>query len=116
MLIEKKSSADVQREGAHGGSGGRRMYLDKGEIPNIDWQALTYGYLPAGSTFDWHNHEGIEEIMFVLKGAGVVSDREGDYDYSEMDLYHFPAGVEHRIHNPTDEEHEFIFIRINSRS
>ena len=116
MLSEKKSSDDVQREGAHGGSGGRRMYLDKGEIPNIDWQALTYGYLPAGSTFDWHNHEGIEEIMFVLKGAGVVSDREGDYDYSEMDLYHFPAGVEHRIHNPTDEEHEFIFIRINSRS
>ena len=115
MLIRARKFADVPREGAHDGSGGRRMYVDRGEIPNADWQAMTYGYLPAGSTFDWHNHEGIEEIMLVLRGSGVVSDREGDYTYSDGDLYHFPAGVEHRIHNPTSEEHEFIFVRVNTR-
>ena len=115
MKIRKKSLSDVPREGAHGGSGGRRLYVDRGEIANIDWQAMTYGYLPGNGTFEWHNHEGIEEVLLVLKGNGTVSDRDGDYDYSEGDLFIFPADVEHQIHNPTDEEHEYIFVRVSKR-
>lgn len=116
MIIRKRALEDVPREGAHDGAGGRRMYVDKGDLANIDWQAMTYGYLPGGSTFDWHHHDDIEEVMLVLKGSGTVSDRDGDYDYSPGDLFHFPANQEHRIHNPTDVEHEYIFVRVAVRT
>jgi quercetin dioxygenase-like cupin family protein len=68
--------------------------------------------LPGGSKFTWHNHDGIEEIMLVLKGKGIVRDRDGEYEYSEGDLFIYPQNVEHEIENPTNEEHEYIFVRM----
>jgi quercetin dioxygenase-like cupin family protein len=115
MIIKKKALQDVPREGAHGGSGGRRMYVDHGEIANTDWQAMTYGYLPGGNAFDWHHHDDIEEIMLVLKGEGEVSDRDGTYPYSAGDLFIFPANQEHMIHNTSSDEHEYIFVRVSLR-
>lgn len=115
MIIRKRAFADVPREGAHDGAGGRRFYVRPEDIASSDWQAMTYGYLPAGSTFDWHNHEKIEEIMLVIKGTGVVSDRDGDYEYEAGDLFVFPADQDHKIHNPSSEEHEYVFVRINAR-
>lgn len=116
MLIKKKPVASVPREGAHGGSGGRRLYVDQGEIDNIDWRAMTYGYLPGGATFDWHTHEGIDEILLVLKGTGVVADRQGQYEYGPGDLFIFPADTEHMITNPTEDEHEYVFVRVATRA
>jgi quercetin dioxygenase-like cupin family protein len=113
MKLIKRSAAEVPREDAHGGSGGRRLYLDKGQLSNTGVEAMTHGYLPAGNTFDWHDHKYVEEVMLVLKGSGQVSDREGDYEYAPGDLFIFPANIEHKIHNPSDEEHEMIFIRVH---
>lgn len=115
MIIRKKALQDVAREGAHDGSGGRRVYVDQGDINNIDWQAMTWGYLPGGNSFDWHHHDDIDEVMLVLKGSGFVSDREGQYPYEVGDLFIFPANQEHMIQNPTDTEHEYIFVRVAVR-
>ena len=68
--------------------------------------------MPAGSSFDWHSHDEIDEIMIVLSGKGTVSDRDGDYSYSEGDVYIFPANIEHKIHNHSDTENQMIFVRI----
>lgn len=111
MLIIKKSNKDVKREDAHGGSGGRKLYVSNSEMQNKDFQAMTYGFLPGGSKFDWHHHDGIEEIMLVLKGSGEVQDRDGKYTYSPGDLFIFPANIEHEISNTEDYEHEYIFVR-----
>ncbi|MDD3371437.1 MAG: cupin domain-containing protein [Alphaproteobacteria bacterium] len=112
MLVRKKESASVLREDAHGGSGGRRLYATERDMACSAFSAMTYGFLPAGAAFDWHKHEGIEEIMLVLKGRGTVEDREGKYGYAEGDLFIYPAGVEHRIENTGDVEDEFVFIRV----
>jgi quercetin dioxygenase-like cupin family protein len=112
MLIKKKSSADVTREDAHGGAGGRRLYVTKEDMENKDFSAMTYGFLPAGGIFDWHQHDGIEEIMLVLNGKGYVEDREGKYEYSTGDLFIFPKNTEHRTENKDACENEFIFIRL----
>jgi len=112
MKVSKKALAEVPKEVAHGGSGARRLYLKKGQLKNLSVDAMTHGYLPAGKTFDWHQHENIEEVMLVLKGDGVVSDKEGDYTYSAGDLFIFPPNTDHKIHNPTKTEHEMIFFRI----
>jgi mannose-6-phosphate isomerase-like protein (cupin superfamily) len=111
MKIIKKPSETVKREEAHGGSGARRLYVSNNELENTNFQALTHGFLPAKSKFAWHLHEGIEEIMLVLKGEGIVRDHDGEYPYKIGDLFIYPQNVEHEIENTGNEEHEYIFIR-----
>lgn len=65
-----------------------------------------------GKTFDWHDHTDIEEIMVVVKGKGEVHDADGVYSYEPGDVFVFPANTKHKIHNPTDHEHEMIFVRV----
>lgn len=114
MKVIKKTIASVPREDAHGGAGGRRLYAARGELRNEAFEALTYGFLPAKASFDWHHHVDTDEMMLVLKGRGVVRDRDGEYEYAEGDFFIFPANVEHAIHNPTDDEHEYIFVRLHT--
>lgn len=114
MKINKKGANSVKKEEAHGGEGSRRLYLDAGELTNKSFQALTKGYLSAGGKFSWHSHEGIEEVMLVLKGEGVVRDRDGEYEYGDGDLFTFPSNIEHEIENTSDYENEYVFMRIKN--
>jgi len=110
MQIIKKSNDTFKREDAHGGSGGRKLYIAEDEIKNF--HGMTYGYLPSGAKFDWHSHNNINEVMIVLKGSGIVKDSDGEYQYNVGDVFIFPKNVEHEIENQTHEEHEYIFVRI----
>ncbi len=73
---------------------------------------MTHGYLPAGSKFEWHNYEGMSEVMYALKGQGSVRYEDGVYEYSAGDVFVFPAGVFHEIVNPSSEEHGYFFVRV----
>ena len=112
MKIIVAHAADTPIESAHGGTGSRRLYIDDKQSPSGNIQGMTHGWLPAGEVFDWHTHEDIEEVMFVMKGSGIVADREGEYAYSPGTVVVFPANVEHTVINNTQEEHEFMFVRI----
>jgi quercetin dioxygenase-like cupin family protein len=110
MKVVKKEGSLFKREDAHGGSGGRKLLLSDREVQNV--QGMTYGYLPGGAMFAWHSHEGMNEVMYILKGKGTVRDDDGTYDYCAGDLFVFPAGVKHEITNASTEECEYIFVRI----
>ena len=110
MQIIKKANETFIREDAHGGSGGRKLYIAEDEVKNF--HGMTYGYLPAGAKFAWHSHEGINEVMVVLKGNGIVKDKDGEYEYKPGDVFIYPKNVEHEIENTGAEEHEYIFVRI----
>lgn len=110
MKVIKKDFNSVERTGAHGGSGGRRLFVAEDEVKNF--QGMTYGYLPVGNMFAWHNHEGMNEVMFVLKGTGILRDEDGEYDYAPGDFFIFPDGVMHEIINNGNEENEMIFVRV----
>ncbi len=110
MKVIKKSNETFVREDAHGGSGGRKLLLDDNEMRNV--QGMTYGFLPAGSKFEWHNHDNLSEVMYVLKGQGTVRDEDGVYTYEVGDVYVFPDGIYHEIENTSTEEHEYIFVRV----
>jgi len=110
MQIKKKSYETFVREDAHGGSGGRKLLLDDKEISNI--QGMTHGFLPAGAKFAWHSHEGMNEAMYVLKGQGIVRDKVGSYPYAVGDVFVFPKNMTHEIENTSNEEHEYIFVRV----
>lgn len=113
MQIIHKRSPSVVREAAHGGTGSRRLYASAGELNNGAFEAMAYGFLPAGSSFDWHSHVDTDEMMLVLKGEGIVCDRDGEYGYAPGDFFIFPANVEHAIRNTSDEEHEYVFVRLH---
>lgn len=110
MKVTKKSNETFIREDAHGGSGGRKLLLDNNEMKNV--QGMTYGFLPAGAKFAWHCHEGMNEVMYVLKGQGTVRDDDDTYSYNVGDVFIFPDGVFHEIENKSSEEHEYIFVRV----
>lgn len=114
MKIIKRQASDIPKESAHGGSGARKVYADASHATSRYFEAITHGYLPGGATFDWHDHPGVEETMIVMKGSGVVSDEDGTYDYNPGDVFIFPPDTQHTIHNPTNDEHEMIFVRVKA--
>ncbi len=111
MKVMKKSDNEVVKEEAHGGSGSRKLYISDRELGNV--QGMTYGWLPIGNKYSWHNHENIDEIMYVLKGTGTVKDEDGEYPYKVGDVFMYPANVYHEICNNGNVESEYIFIRIH---
>lgn len=112
MKIKKRSHNDIKLEDAHGGSGSRKVYASDEHVKGGHFEMMTRGYLPAGKTFDWHDHKNTEEIMMVITGMGEVHDEDGVYAYQPGDVFVFPSDVQHKIHNPTDQVHEMIFVRI----
>lgn len=112
MKIIKRPATEIHKESAHGGSGSRKVYASPAHMASPHFEAMTHGWIPAGQAYDWHDHPDVEEIMVVVHGSGIVSDDDGDYPYAPGDVFVFPADTQHRIHNPTDEEHEMIFVRV----
>lgn len=113
MKIIKKMSDSIKKEEAHGGSGSRKIYIQDNEFGKI--QGMTYGWLPLGNKYSWHNHENVDEIMYVIKGSGMVRDEDGEYEYHPGDVFMYPANVFHEIYNTGSIESEYIFVRIYNK-
>lgn len=112
MKIIKRPANSIHKETAHGGSGSRKVYASTEQLDSPHFDAMTHGWIPAGNMYDWHEHTDIEEIMVVIHGNGEVHDEDGVYDYAPGDVFVFPANTQHKIYNPTNEEHEMIFVRV----
>lgn len=112
MKIIKLNNEEIKTESAHDGSGSRKVLAMSEFMDSDNLEAMTHGWLPAGSVFDWHSHEGLDEIMYVLVGSGKVSDGEGTYDYEQGDVFIFPADEDHKIENTSGIESEMIFVRV----
>lgn len=112
MKITKRSRGSIVKEDAHGGSGQRTVYAAPEHVKSAHFEAMTHGFMPPGGMYDWHDHKDVEEIMVAVKGSGFVHDDDGKYPYEPGDVFVFPAGVGHKISNPTVTENEFIFVRV----
>ena len=114
MKVVKRAGKDIPKEEAHGGSGRRKVYASPEHLQSTAFEMMTHGFMPAGGMYDWHDHPGVEEIMVAVKGTGFVHDEDGEYPYEPGDVFVFPAGVRHKISNPTTHENEFIFVRVKT--
>jgi mannose-6-phosphate isomerase-like protein (cupin superfamily) len=112
MKLIKRAGRDIQKEAAHGGSGARKVLATAEFLKTINLDAMTHGFLPAGNSFDWHDHVDTEEVMYILKGDGQVFDENDEYAYTQGDVFIFPANTKHKITNNSEQEHEMIFVRI----
>lgn len=114
MKIIKRTSTEIQKEEAHGGSGSRKVYVSSDHLVNTHLDIITHGFLPVGNSYDWHEHENIEEVMVVLKSGGMVYDEDGEYPFEVGDVFVFPPNIKHKITNTSNEECEMIFVRVKS--
>lgn len=46
-------------------------------------------------SFDWHHHDGVDELFFVVKGRFTMRFRDEDVAMEEGDMIVVPANVEH---------------------
>lgn len=112
MKVIKRGKSEIIKEDAHGGSGSRKVYASNDHLKSSYFEMMTHGFLPTKKEFDWHKHEGMEEIMVVLKGSGSIYDEDGVYGYEIGDVFIFPSNVEHKIVNTGKDESEMIFVRV----
>jgi mannose-6-phosphate isomerase-like protein (cupin superfamily) len=47
-------------------------------------------------TFEWHSHDGEDELFFILQGTLRIELETGAIDLSEGDLFVVPKGTRHR--------------------
>lgn len=57
--------------------------------------------------FDWHFHDGVDELFFVIKGRFIMRFRESDVAMEEGDMIVVPANVEHM---PVADEECWILL------
>lgn len=61
--------------------------------------------------FDWHFHDGVDELFFVVKGRFVMRFHDGDVEMEEGDMIVVPANVEHM---PVAESECWIMVVENA--
>src|SRR3989338_6283982 len=111
MKYKKHNIKDVSLEEAHGGSGSRQVLVNQELLANQNFEAMTKGYLNPGFSYDWHSHDGIDEIMLVIKGVGKFYWEEDVMDYKEGDIITIPANSRHKVEATGGIQNEFYFIR-----
>lgn len=66
-------------------------------------------------SFDWHHHDGVDELFFVVKGRFVMrfraNDEQWDVAMEEGDMLVVPANVEHM---PVADEECWIMLVENA--
>ncbi|HET6487762.1 MAG TPA: cupin domain-containing protein [Spirochaetia bacterium] len=64
--------------------------------------------LEKGSSIGFHVHEGEEEVFYILRGAGMVSEGAEPRRVTAGDAVLTGGGAGHAIENPGDEPLEFM--------
>jgi mannose-6-phosphate isomerase-like protein (cupin superfamily) len=111
----KKILSEIPREEAHGGSGSRQLIFSDKDPVSSQFQAMTKGFLSPKGIFDWHSHEGIDELFLVTQGTGVIRFQNGiEMTYQPNELIYIPANQVHQIENTGNDENQFYFVRLNA--
>ncbi|HEX7042050.1 MAG TPA: cupin domain-containing protein [Patescibacteria group bacterium] len=114
MNFSKKNISEIPLEEAHGGSGSRQMLLNVDAVMSKNWEAVTKGFLPQGSMFDWHIHDDSDEMFLVTRGTGKFYCEGEITEYTPGDIILVKAKTKHKIVNDGDETTEGFFIRIKT--
>lgn len=112
MKFSKKNLSEIPIEEAHAGSGSRQMLFNPKAAGSNKWEAVTKGFLPSGSSFDWHKHENSDEMFLVTRGGGRFYCEDEETTYKTGDVLLVKANTRHKIENTGKETTEGFFIRI----
>ena len=105
--------SQVEQEDAHGGSGKRRMVFCNADAPKSRLEAVSVGYLPKAGTFEWHRHDGIDEVIEVLTGKAQVRSGGKKYEVGAGDFLLVPSRTMHKITNTGKATFVALFVRFH---
>jgi mannose-6-phosphate isomerase-like protein (cupin superfamily) len=100
-------------EDAHEGAVKRRIIFSKSDSPKSRLEAVSVGYLPKLGRFDWHKHDGIDEIMEITSGKAKVESEEDVYQVGSGNFVLIPSGTLHRITNTGQGKLKALFVRFH---
>ncbi len=112
MKYFKHNLAEIPPEEAHAGSGSRQMLFNPDAAESAKWEAVTKGFIPVGSVFDWHKHEDSDEMFVVTRGEGKFYCEDEETTYKAGDIILVRANTMHKIVNNGKETTEGFFIRV----
>jgi len=115
MKFVKQNLDEIPVEEAHGGTGSRQMLVGPEHVESKYFEAVTKGFLPEGSMFDWHTHQDTDEVFIVTKGEGKFSCEEETVDYTSGDVITVGANLKHKIEALGNETTEGFFIRVKAK-
>ncbi len=65
--------------------------------------------IEKGGHSPYHQHSHEHEV-FILKGKGIVKDKEGSREVKEGDFVYVPPNCEHQFLNPRGDCFEFLCL------
>jgi len=77
---------------------------------NSEFGVLGYTIFPPGGQHAPHIHENAEEYVMIVKGHGISSSGEEEYEVGPGDVVFIPRGVVHFTKNTSETENLEIFF------
>jgi len=99
--------------------GGWFQQEDEGEEEEASPQVLS-GFarhaLQGRKTSDYHKHENMEQVYYVLSGRGEVLYEDTRFAVEEGDAVYLPSGTHHQMFNDEEDwlEHHVISMKVES--
>jgi mannose-6-phosphate isomerase-like protein (cupin superfamily) len=84
------------------------------DIFSTSWDHVDHVIIPAGSAGRPKQQEGMEEIYYVMKGAGTISSSLDSATIKTDDAYYTTAGETIEIRNRGKEDLELLVIGVSS--
>ena len=73
-------------------------------------EALARQAVQGRKQSDYHAHEDIEQLYYLLSGAGIVKIDDVDHNVRAGDLIYLPPTVRHQFINNTEDWAQFLII------
>lgn len=111
MIRKVKDQRSEMVESCCGGKGVIRLHhmLEKGDFKGKCW-LFAKGTMPPGTTIGLHPHIEDEEIYYILKGKGRITDDDIIEEVGPGDAAVTGAGSKHALENIGEDELEFIGV------
>lgn len=70
--------------------------------------------LAPGVSLGEHAHEDNFEVYYIMKGKGIVTEKEGETEVGPGDVIYTTHGASHAIRNEGEEVLEFLAVIVNN--
>jgi len=112
-FVSSSDVAPIQRVAEHGGSGPIvfRRLIDAGEFEtDVDFLDLTV--IPPGSTIGRHEHQGNEELYFIVNGDPLVRVDGDERRLNRADVAIVRSGGSHELINDSGRDVEIFVVQV----
>jgi len=102
--------------GAHGGKGAlpfRRLWA--GDSFKSNWEWIDHVLLPPDTSIGYHQHNGIEEVYYVMSGNGRITVNDHTWDVQPGDATPCTLHDSHGIYNNTDKDLEIFVLAVSMK-